>query len=404
MPSSSIAIANQISVLVVDDSSVFRRVLKEIFEKNKKIKIVGEATNGIEALELLLKVDPDVIIMDMEMPLMDGMTALQHLMIHKPIPTIIFSSLTKEGTVRSFDTLKYGAVDFVCKDFIFQGNEMSDYDTIVIQKVIRASRVSVKSVEPLFSPNHQSTSPPPQDKLAVMFCEDCGNQVQFDASSAEKYVTCPGCGDVIEVNVIENYKRNNFITIIGAGEGGYVNLLNIIPQFSSEMSGALVILLYAEYEHVDTFTEYLDSITSMKVQRIKDGISIEGGNCYVASGEEYLFLKPYSAHYTIRSTRKQIPGHKPLDMAMNSIATIFKNKVAGVLLSGSEIDGEIGVKAIKKNGGKVLALNPNDCFCKGMCENIIKKCTIDMIVTESEITKEVQMLHNSAGSSATSTA
>lgn len=396
---SSVTSANKISVLVVDDSTVFRRVLKEIFDKNQNINIVGEATNGIEALELLLKVDPDVIIMDMEMPLMDGMTALQHLMIHKPIPTIIFSSLTKEGTVRSFDTLKYGAVDFVCKDFIFQGNEVSDYESIIIQKVIRAAKVTVKSVEPLFSPDVDTSQPEiAEETMKVIFCEDCGSQVRFDATSGEKYVTCDNCGDLIEINVIDNYKRNNFITVIGAGEGGYVNLLNIIPKISAEINGAIVVVLYADFKHVDVFTEYLDSITGLKVQRIKDGISIEGGSCYVASGEEYLFLKPFSAHYTIRSTRKKIPGHKPLDMAMNSIATIFKSKVAGIVLSGSEIDGEIGVKAIQKNGGKVLVLNPNDCFCKGLTENIIKKCNVDKIVTENDLTKEILELHRDASS------
>ncbi len=391
---------NQISVLIVDDSSVFRGILKEIFEKNKIINIVGEATNGIEALELLLQVEPDVIVMDMEMPLMDGMTALQHLMIHKPVPTVMFSSLTKEGCVRSFDALKYGAVDFVCKDFIFQADDISEYEMIIIQKILRASRVKVKSVEPFSLPEDKKLVEPeePKVEMSFLFCEDCGSQVKFNAASKEKYVTCENCGDVIEINVIENYKRNNFITVIGAGEGGYVNLLNIIPHLSNDMDGAIVIVLYADYEHVNVFTEYLDSITAMKVHRIKDGISLEGGNCYVTSGDEYVFLKPFSASYSIRSTRKKIPGHNPLDMAMISIAKIFKNKVAGLLLSGAIRDGVAGAKAIKENGGKVLVLNPNDCFCKGLTENIMTKCRVDKIVTESALTEEIKNLHKEASS------
>lgn len=113
-------VSKDISLLVVDDSQAFRWVLRGIFEKHPQITIVGEAANGIQGLELLIKLKPDVIIMDMEMPLMDGMTALQHLMIHTPVPTIVFSSLTQEGTTRSFDALKSGAVDFVCKDLFFQ--------------------------------------------------------------------------------------------------------------------------------------------------------------------------------------------------------------------------------------------------------------------------------------------
>lgn len=404
---SNVSIPGQISVLVVDDSNVFRRVLREIFEKNSNIRVVGEAVNGIQALEMLLKVKPDVIIMDLEMPLMDGLTALQHLMIHKPIPTIIFSSLTKEGSVRCFDAMKYGAVDFVCKDFIFQGNDISDYDQIIIQKVVRASKVTVRSVESLFNQDlesivNQEAGPAPQKQ--VLFCEDCGAQVCFDPSSDSKTVVCDNCGDIIDISFFESYRRNNFVTVIGAGEGGYRNLLNFIPRITAELNGAIIVVLYGDYEHVGVFTEYLDSITDLKVQRIKDGISIEGGNCYIASGDEYLFLKPFSAHYIIRSTRKKIPGHKPLDMAMNSIATIFRNKVAGIIVSGSEIDGELGVRAIHNNGGKILVLNPNDCFCKSAVENIMKKCTVDEIVPESDLSEKIKSLHKDASVSGSLTA
>lgn len=220
MPNASIP--GQISVLVVDDSNVFRRVLRDIFEKNSNIHVVGEAVNGIQALEMLLKLKPDVIIMDLEMPIMDGLTALQHLMIHKPIPTIIFSSLTKEGSVRCFDAMKYGAVDFVCKDFIFQGNDVSDYDQIIVQKVVRASKVNVRSVEASFNQDlealvQEATNEP---QTRVVFCEDCGAQVRFDPSNGRKTVECDNCGDIIDVSFFESYRRNNFVTVIGAGEEG----------------------------------------------------------------------------------------------------------------------------------------------------------------------------------------
>jgi len=127
--------ARVVSVLIVDDSLVFRRFIGDIFAEFKNIRIVGEAQNGIEALDMVLKRSPDVILLDMEMPLMDGMTALQHLMIHRPIPTIMFSSLTEEGTARCFDTLKNGAVDFVSKDFIFQKNHLAEHKKELLEKV-----------------------------------------------------------------------------------------------------------------------------------------------------------------------------------------------------------------------------------------------------------------------------
>ena len=132
--------STKISILIVDDSLVFRKFLEDIFDECEEITVVGEAQNGIEALDLVLKTNPDVILLDMEMPLMDGMTALQHLMIHRPTPTIMFSSLTESGTARCFDTLKNGAVDFVCKDFIFQKNSLQTYKKLIIDKVKKAAR------------------------------------------------------------------------------------------------------------------------------------------------------------------------------------------------------------------------------------------------------------------------
>jgi two-component system chemotaxis response regulator CheB len=113
------SLPKQISVLIVDDSLIFRRLLKEIFERTNTIKIIGEAVNGIEALDKVLKLNPDVIIMDMEMPLMDGMTSLQHLMIHMPTPTIMVSSLTREGTARGLMPSRMGRLILSVKTRFF---------------------------------------------------------------------------------------------------------------------------------------------------------------------------------------------------------------------------------------------------------------------------------------------
>ncbi len=108
---------------------------------------------------MILKTRPDVILLDMEMPLMDGMTALQHLMIHRPTPTIMFSSLTERGTARCFDTMKNGAVDFVCKDFIFQKSSLHTYKKLLIDKVKKAAHDKTEGQRTGLSPLqvHQAT-------------------------------------------------------------------------------------------------------------------------------------------------------------------------------------------------------------------------------------------------------
>ncbi len=391
------SVPKQISVLIVDDSPVFRRLLREILERAKSINITGEAANGIEALDLILKLSPDVIIMDMEMPLMDGMTSLQHLMTHKPTPTIMISSLTREGTARGFDAIKNGAVDFICKDSFFLKKNNGSFSQELIYKILCASKVMVKPVEPAFTGKIDIHRPEfnPSD---IIFCEECGarNIVDTPRKTRLDTLTCRKCGDLLEVNLINKYTRINCITVIGSGLGGYGNLLRVIPQIPEDMNGAIVIVLHAQSEHVDAFTEYLGAVSRIKVKRMIDGLTIEGGTCYLASASDIVYVKPYSAHYTIRKT-EPVPGFGSIDLFMDSVSSLFKDKVAGFVLSGSESDGEKGIKAIKANNGFSMVLNSGNCLCKEMGENILRKCIVDRIVDEKDAAECIIDLHRAAG-------
>ncbi len=321
MTSTELPKSDQINILVVDDSHSFRWVLRDIFTKIPEFNVVGEASNGIEALDLLIKLLPDVIIMDMEMPLMDGMTALQHLMIHTPTPTIMFSSLTKEGTTRSFDALKAGAVDFVYKDSFFQGQMLTSPQKTIVKKVVAASKLKALTVEPV-APEKMIAKKPTSNPVKIIFCEDCGNKVSITMTGGEEVtnVRCDNCGDHIAVNGVEQYKRNNFISVIGAGTGGYSNLLKLIPNLGIGLNGSVIIVMYGDIHHIDAFAEYLNSICTIKVVRVRDGITIDGGNCYIACGSENIYLKPHSAHFTLRSSKKYCPGMGHIDITMSSIA------------------------------------------------------------------------------------
>ncbi len=392
------SLPKQISVLIVDDSLIFRRLLKEIFERTNTIKIIGEAANGIEALDKVLKLSPDVIIMDMEMPLMDGMTSLQHLMIHMPTPTIMVSSLTREGTARAFDAIKNGAVDFVCKDSFFQQKEIGSFDQEIVYKVLYASKVVVRPVEPAITTKDDI----PQSEIKpsdIIFCEECGARNILDAEqkSLLSEFKCNQCGDLLEMSLINKYKRINFVTVIGSGLGGYSNLLRVIPQLPGDISGAIFVVLYENDKHVNAFTEYLDAVSSIKVHRMVDGLNIEGGNCYVSSSLDTVFMKPYSAQYTIRK-KEPVSGFGPIDLLMNSITSVFKDKVAGFVFSGVDLDGEKGINAIKKNNGYSIVLNSGNCLCKEMGENILRKCTVDKIVDEKDAADFIIELHQTSNS------
>ncbi len=387
---------SKISLLIVDDSLVFRKFLGDIFDDCDELVVIGEAQNGIDALDMVLKTKPDVILLDMEMPLMDGMTALQHLMIHRPTPTIMFSSLTERGTARCFDTMKNGAVDFVCKDFIFQKSTLLTYKKLLIEKVKKAALVKVKAKEPVFKvPPVVSGEPVVEQR--VVFCEECGHRevVSVIKSQPIHNTSCSQCGDPIELSLSaqSQYRRNTFISVLGGGEGCLFNLLQIIPQLGPDMTGALIAVVHQNVDHVNAFAEYLDAISAIKVIRAREGVNIEGGNCYVASGADYMGIKPYSAQLTLQKVAKGSLRGGPLDILLASVSTVFKTRAAGIILSGEENDGDRGISLLMKNGGNQVVLNEEECYYKNMGRQIVEKCHIPQTSTLDQVVKIIKRMH-----------
>ena len=390
----------KISILVVDDSLVFRRFIGDIVEDCEDIEIVGEAENGIEALGMVLKTKPDVILLDVEMPLMDGMTALQHLMIHRPTPTIMFSSLTDEGTARCFDTMKNGAVDFICKDFIFHENNQQSHKKLLTDKVRRAARVITRAKEPVSAPSSDSKNNQMPDKQ-VVFCEECGQQeivTLNKKSNSDNSVICTHCGDIIDLSLSaqKQFRRNTFITVIGGGEGSFANLLHIIPHLEPEMGGAIIVVIHAVTEHLNNFTEYLDAISEMEVIRARSGITIEGGNCYITSAQEYMSLKPYTAQLTLQKMQKKSSDEGAIDILLTSASIIMKKRLAGVILSGLENEGDRGIDTLIENEGVPVMLDPEECYCKQTSQRILAKCHIPETCSSLELVEKIKTLHYSA--------
>ena len=389
--------ARKVSVLIVDDSLVFRRFIGDIFADFKNIRIVGEAQNGIDALDMVLKTSPDVILLDMEMPLMDGMTALQHLMIHRPIPTIMFSSLTEEGTARCFDALKNGAADFVSKDFIFQKNHLAEHKKELLEKVYKAAALKIIARNPIASKAQAKTHVVPEVVQRVIFCEDCGSRetVTLDPGKVSQTITCSQCGDMIEVGISSNeqYKRNSFISVLGGGKGCFSNLLHIIPQMQPDMGGAILVVIHERVEYVDNFTKYLNAISAMNVVRVQEGLHIEGGSCYVFSGEDYMSIKPYSAQLTLQRIEKGSVKGGPIDIVMASVGTLFKKKASAIILSGDVTDGDKGMAIMLKYGGGFGVLDPSECYCKKLSQHVLSCLDLTQTLTLAAISERIIKNH-----------
>ncbi len=384
-----------VTVLVVDDSLVFRRLLCDLVEDSPEISIIAEAKNGIEALDQILKTSPDVILMDLEMPLMDGMTALQHLMVHRPTPTIIFSSLTSEGTARAFDSIKNGAIDFICKDFVFEEDNYPLFKKIVLEKVLGAARMEVAPVE-LFNPSSLDDAiAKPKEK--VVFCEDCGSRqvVTEGMESRDNAVRCIACGDIIYLHHDDKYKSNKFLTIITGDNGVFSNLLNVIPRFESDMTGSILCVIDAPVAHVDAFSDYLDSVSCLNVMRGAADLSIEGGNCYLIAASEQLCLKPYSVSLKLQKFPQSLDGVGAVDLMVASVAKVFKSKTAIVAASGNSKDGLRGISQIVKSGGSVFTVPEASCLYNNKVRLVKEKFSVDE-TDELELVRKIKILHKNS--------
>jgi two-component system chemotaxis response regulator CheB len=339
-------------VLVVDDSRLIRQTLKKILSTDETLEIVGVASNGREALELIKQKKPDVVTLDIQMPVMDGLTTLKHMMIESPTPTIMLSAVALEGASIPFDTLKYGAVGFMAKPSNIASLDMPKQLNEIIHKIHLASGIKIESAKYIRSVSGKK-------KKAAGDRTGC------------KRVVC-----------------------MGAAEGGYAALLKIIPYLSNDLPVAHLIMLHAIPQHVDAFINYLDRHCTIKIRRAVNGLPVEGATCYLASGKEYVSLQPGEAgNLTMQvNPAPSWSSGNSINMLMFSMAELFKEKSIGVILSGSGDDGTEGFKEIKRVGGTTIIQNPAYCLYKEMAENARKHTGKHSIMPESKIADTVNKI------------
>lgn len=333
-----------IKLMIVDDSKLMRGVLTDIFSSNADVHVVGEAVNGRNALELIPKLDPDVLTLDIEMPVMDGLTALKHIMIRYPRPVVMCSTLTKEGSTVTFDALKYGAVDFVHKPSNNHPAGLEAQCRTLLEKVIAATRVEIGKAKFLRTGSAKKANA--HEKIACRYL----------------------CG-------------------IGAAEGGYSALLKIVPQLRADLPVSYIVILYNPPEHVDAFARYLDANSAIRVKRAENGMPVEGGVCYLASGAEYVTINemtPDEFHLSVSPS--PFPNRRgAVNMLMISLAEVMKYRAIGVILSGAGDDGIEGMEEIYRWGGQTIAQDPKSCLYKETPKIAIDNCEVNLVVPDSGI-------------------
>ncbi len=334
----------RIKLLIVDDSKLIRRVIRGILESYDHIRVVGEAGNGVEALEMIPRLNPDVITLDINMPVMSGLTTLKYIMIKYPKPTVMFSALTQEGADITFNALKFGAIDFIPKPSRALDITVDQQKLDIVNKVTLAANVEIKSVRVV------------RPKQGV------------DAENTRQRKPCQS------------------IYAIGAAEGGYGVLLKLIPKLRADLPAAFLIVVYAPTIHVDAFTGYLESNSAIKVRRARNDDAIKAGVCYIICGTEYATVAIKEGRAILKVHPSPFPSRKgAINMLMFSIAERFAKRTVGVILSGSGNDGVEGISEISRQGGVSIVQEPGTCLSKEMVQAAMNQCNIDMIVADTQL-------------------
>ncbi len=334
-----------IRVVIVDDSKLIRRAVRGRLSVEPDIHVVGEAENGAQALDLVSRLKPDVITLDVNMPVMDGLSTIKHLMIKSPTPTVMLSTLTDEGATVTFDALRYGATDFLRKPSrLGQDDHLAQQDEI-IARVRNAAKVSVGSIRYVRPPRRDTSR---QASQAARNCE--------------------------------------FAVAIGASEGGYGPILNIVPALDPVKPVAYLIAMHTGEPYLEAFRKYLSACSAVPVLRAVDGLPLKGGACYLFGGHEYATLSRRDAATTIRMHPNPFPGRRgSIDMLMFSAAETFGHRAAGIVLSGIGLDGSQGLGEIKRCGGVTVVQNPATCLHREMALAAIGRCKVDNIASDAQI-------------------
>ncbi|MFG0723617.1 chemotaxis response regulator protein-glutamate methylesterase [Pseudomonas sp. GLN_6] len=361
-----------VKVLVVDDSGFFRRRVSEILSADPNIQVIGTATNGREAIEQAQALKPDVITMDYEMPMMDGITAVRNIMQRCPTPVLMFSSLTHEGARVTLDALEAGAVDFLPKNFEDISRNPERVKQLLCEKIHTIARSNRRSLNP----------PPAAPVVPATSLSKPAVRPAPTSAPASRPAVAPAPAPVASSAAP---KRKSYkLVAIGTSTGGPVALQRVLTQLPASFPAPIVLIQHMPAAFTKAFAERLDKLCRISVKEAEDGDVLRPGLALLAPGGKQMMVDA-------RGVVKILPGderlnYKPcVDITFGSVAKSYGDKVLAVVLTGMGADGREGARLLKQGGSQVWAQDEASCVIYGMPMAIVKANLADAIYPLDDI-------------------
>lgn len=345
-----------VKVLIVDDSAFMRNALSNMLSSDPEIKIVGTARDGLEAIEKVDTLKPDLVTMDVEMPRMDGITALRHIMERNPVPVIMVSSITTEGAKVTLEALDYGAVDFIPKNLSELSVNIIKIKEILIDKIKQIARKGVPR-------RHIRSAAPPRPV------------------EIPKAMPARALGE-----------RRIGAVAIGTSTGGPKALQEIIPRLPKDFPAPIVIAQHMPPNFTGPFAERLNQLSQITVKEAEEGEPLKPGVALVAPGGGHMRVtrrRGIETVVSISENKEDFIYRPSVDALMLSVAEFFPGRALGVILTGMGHDGLNGLMALKRTGGRIFAQNEETCVVYGMPKAVVDAGIADKVLSLEEIAGEI---------------
>jgi len=338
-----------IKVLIVDDSAFMRKVLSEMIDSEESLTVIGTATDGKDALNKISLLNPDVITLDVEMPIMDGINCLQEIMQRFPMPVIMLSSGTEHGAELTIKALDEGAVDFIAKPKNIFDIKNDKKRNEIREKIIIAKNISFK--------NSKSKSNNDRDILG------------------------------------QNNKVLKYIIAIGSSTGGPKALQSVIPGLPGDIPAAVLIVQHMPPGFTKSLAERLDTKSKLVVKEAIHKEKVLAGHVYIAPGDSHMLVEVNAKGEILINLDKSPPvsGHRPsVDVMMNSLSDTGLKNIIGVILTGMGADGSSGIKKLKEiNKSFIIAQDEETSVVYGMPKMAVQTGVVDKVVSLDKISEEI---------------
>jgi len=341
-----------IRVVVADDSRLLRRMVRDILESSNYIRIVGEASNGEETLEVVRRTKPDVLLLDIVMPKKDGIAVIKEIMQENPLPIVVFSSLTRENAEITLTALEHGAFDFILKP---GGTPVPLSLNDVKEELIRKIRVAAYvgpiklTVKRMIKRENKATLMSPRHRVA------------------------------------------DTVVVIGASTGGPSIIRYLISRLPANLPAAVLVIQHMPPLFTTLFADRLNKSSALLVKEAEDGETLLTGRVYVAPGDYHMEVERRVNDIVISLNRgPKVHGVRPaLDVTLKSVSETFNSKVIAVVLTGMGRDGAEGALKVKQYGGYVIAQNESSSLVYGMPKAVVEVGAADLVTDYRLIPKAI---------------